>query len=485
MQCFSSAAGASALCLALACCINPAAAGSLDGGVATGSHTVAIGSEALANGEWASSLGYKAKAEGVGASAVGSLAEAVGPRATAFGHESIAHAARSVALGVSSKAHAERALVVGSYSEARAQYAAALGNRAVASGISAIAAGNGAASSATDAIALGRGASALHFGAVALGAGSITGPAVATHSAMIAGKPYRFAGSTPASTVSIGSAGAERTLTHLAAGRLDGSSTDAVNGSQLNATHQEVTAMASQVSHLTRQVDRLFNGATSTSQERAARSNSGDADDARLSLATTSRGIVVANAEMEGRVAAGPAAVASGARSVAMGSDARAEADNSVAIGAGSVAERTGTVAVGRAGQERTISHVAAGGVDTDAVNVHQLRSGVDQAVSRSQAYTDARLDSFGNEMWALDQRVHELRRDMEAGVAASMGLKQAPLMPGKTTYYAGVGGYRDQAVLGVSLRRTANSGRWSIEGGVSGNRRGAGGYVGVSGALQ
>ncbi|MCV2514424.1 hypothetical protein NPS48_23410, partial [Leclercia pneumoniae] len=50
----------------------------------------------------------------------------------------------------------------------------------------------------------------------------------------------------PASTVSIGSVGKERTLTNLAAGRLSATSTDAVNGSQLYATNQALEDVAEQ-----------------------------------------------------------------------------------------------------------------------------------------------------------------------------------------------------------------------------------------------
>lgn len=541
-------ASSAALPFALALCIGPAVAGSLDGGKTTGNQVVAIGPEAVAKGEWATSLGYRAKAEGVSASALGSYAEASGPRATAMGHGSIANAAGSVAVGVNTKTSAERALSVGTYSEAQAQNAMALGNRAIASGVNAIAAGNSAASSATDAVALGRGARTAHLGAVALGAGSSTAAAVATSSAMIAGKHYRFAGIGPVSTISVGSAGAERTLTHLAAGRLDSSSTDAVNGSQLNATHQELNAMATQVDFLTRQVYRVFNGTTRPRAQEMTRRDvaelTGDGDAASDTQGSGTkyfhRHSTAADAQASGSesVATGPLAIAAGAASVALGKGAQALADDSVAIGAGSLAERTGTVAVGRAGRERTISHVAAGSADSDAVNVAQLRqvqggsvqydrpaadaapdvsslslrgaagqgttvhnvadgaapmdavnvrqlqSGVDRALGQSRAYTDARIDSLGNDVWVLDQRVDGLRRDMEAGVAAAMGLKQAPAVPGRTTYYAGVGAYCDQAVLGVSLRRTADNGRWSIEGGVSGNGRGVGGYVGVSGVL-
>ncbi|MEB7502810.1 hypothetical protein NGC23_21985, partial [Leclercia pneumoniae] len=64
------------------------------------------------------------------------------------------------------------------------------------------------------------------------------------------GTAYTFAGAAPASTVSIGSVGKERTLTNLAAGRLSATSTDAVNGSQLYATNQAIEAINTNFSGL-------------------------------------------------------------------------------------------------------------------------------------------------------------------------------------------------------------------------------------------
>ena len=63
---------------------------------------------------------------------------------------------------------------------------------------------------------------------------------MATTGATIGGTAYTFAGVTPAGTVSVGAAGGERTLTNVAAGRLTAGSTDAVNGSELFATNQQV-----------------------------------------------------------------------------------------------------------------------------------------------------------------------------------------------------------------------------------------------------
>ncbi len=63
---------------------------------------------------------------------------------------------------------------------------------------------------------------------------------------VINGTTYAFAGTTPGSTVSVGAAGAERTITNVAAGRVDGGSTDAINGSQLFAANQAIGTVGTQ-----------------------------------------------------------------------------------------------------------------------------------------------------------------------------------------------------------------------------------------------
>ncbi|MBK7655982.1 MAG: hypothetical protein IPJ18_13825 [Betaproteobacteria bacterium] len=63
---------------------------------------------------------------------------------------------------------------------------------------------------------------------------------VATPSGVVNGSSYSYAGTAPTSTLSVGSAGNERTITNVAAGQVSAVSTDAINGSQLNATNQAV-----------------------------------------------------------------------------------------------------------------------------------------------------------------------------------------------------------------------------------------------------
>ncbi|MDL4864730.1 hypothetical protein NPJ88_020580, partial [Halomonas elongata] len=109
-----------------------------------------------------------------------------------------------------------------------------------ATGMNAIASGVDATATADGAIAMGDGATASEVDSVAMGSGATTEAAVGTADIMIGGQTYAFAGVSPIGTFSVGSAGAERTITHVAAGRVTADSTDAINGSQLYATNQAV-----------------------------------------------------------------------------------------------------------------------------------------------------------------------------------------------------------------------------------------------------
>ena len=132
----------------------------------------------------------------------------------------------SGAFGYKNSITADNSYVVGSNSNVSADGAMVLGNNA--------------SVTAKNAVALGNNTKVDNESAVALGTGSETAAAVATPSATINGVVHNFAGINPASTVSVGKAGMERTVTNVAAGRISATSTDAINGSQLHAVTSEM-----------------------------------------------------------------------------------------------------------------------------------------------------------------------------------------------------------------------------------------------------
>ena len=122
----------------------------------------------------------------------------------------------------------------------KADNAYTVGSNSTVSADGAMVLGNNASVTAKNGMALGSNTKVANENAIALGAGSETAAAVATPSATINGTAHNFAGVNPASTVSVGKAGSERTITNVAAGRISAASTDAINGSQLYAVTSEI-----------------------------------------------------------------------------------------------------------------------------------------------------------------------------------------------------------------------------------------------------
>ena len=216
------------------------------------SNSVAVGQTATASKNNAIAIGTKTKSAGDNAIGIGAYAESTAARATAVGVLSQANGEGSFAGGASAQATGTNSVAIGGATDgtlgnkagtaakATGAQAIALGTQSNASGENSIAEGNGANASATNATAIGKGAQATHDNAIALGAGSTTKGAIAYQSDTFFGKRYVFAGGSPSSVVSIGSDGKERQLVNVAAGRINGQSTDAVNGSQLYAAIQTV-----------------------------------------------------------------------------------------------------------------------------------------------------------------------------------------------------------------------------------------------------
>ena len=105
----------------------------------------------------------------------------------------------------------------------------AIGNQANVTGVNAVALGNGTTASVQDSVALGNGAvgAANNFDATAKNASFKNDSGAATNVS------YAASSSSKTGAVSVGSAGNERQIQNVAAGRISATSTDAVNGSQL------------------------------------------------------------------------------------------------------------------------------------------------------------------------------------------------------------------------------------------------------------
>lgn len=235
----------------------------------------AFGTDNIVTGENGFAGGNNATAAGRNSFAFGSHAESLVEYTIAMGNQARTSAYNTIAIGNGAYANGESTVVIGRTNTVNAENATVIGsnNGTVASGQGVVVGYNNKAQGsnkemlafgsnntvqnqgatvlgshgqavAVDSLALGNNTVADVQNSVALGTNSTTEETVSTNHIYINGEKYDFAGGVANSTVSIGAnnkAGNggvqnyKRTLTNVAAGRVDGTSTDAINGSQLNA----------------------------------------------------------------------------------------------------------------------------------------------------------------------------------------------------------------------------------------------------------
>ena len=236
--------------------------------VAFGENNIAAGTNSFAGGNDSKALGRDSFAYGAHAEATIEYTVAIGSQARtsayntiAIGNGAYANGESTVVLGRTNTVNAENATVVGSNNGTVAsghgvvvgynnkvqgsdKEMLAFGSNNTVQNQGATVLGSHSQAVAVDSLALGNNAVADVQNSVALGTNATTEEAISTDHIFINGEKYDFAGGVANSTVSIGAnnkAGNggvqnyKRTLTNVAAGRVDGTSTDAINGSQLNA----------------------------------------------------------------------------------------------------------------------------------------------------------------------------------------------------------------------------------------------------------
>lgn len=178
--------------------------------------------------------------------------------------------------------------------------------------------------------------------------------------------------------------GAAQVLTNVAPGAITATSTDAINGSQLHETNQQVDANTTNITNLDGRVTNVEGDVTTLQGDVT---NLGDHVE---NIYNTGTKYFHANST-------GTDSSATGTDSVAIGMGAVSSHDGSVALGAGSIADgstlghqaylvggtATGEVNVG----ERRVTGLAAGADDTDAVNVAQLKQVSGAATEGSVKY--------------------------------------------------------------------------------------------------
>ena len=256
--------------------------------------------------------------------------------------------------------------------------------------------------------------------------------------------------STPSNKVNLvgGDATKPVTLGNVADGTVAAGSKEAVNGSQLHATNQNV---ANNAANIAKGIN--FGGTTGSNNYQL-----GDTinvkGDSNITSTTVAGGAQLAlNPNLN--VTSVTTTDAAGNKTVTSGSGV------TITPASGNPVSLT-TGGLNNGGNK--ITNVAAGTAGTDAVNVSQLN----QALGSITGVNTANFT-------ALENKVNEVAADAKAGTAAAMavaGLPQAYL-PGKSMMAVGGSVYRGESGYAIGYSTISDGGNWIIKGTATGNSRG------------
>lgn len=284
------------------------------------------------------------------------------------------------------------------------------------------------------------------------------------------------------------------TITNVAAGTLGASSTDAVNGSQLFATNQQVTANSLAIANLQTDVTNLETGVTNlqTQINNISNGGAGPVQYSNAGSPTVPNGGIATNHVTLVGAAAGPVGlhnvadgvIAAGSTDAVNGGQLfttnqtvagiQTTADTALAIANNSVqyddASHT-SVTLGPGNAPVVVHNVAAGVAATDAVNVGQLNGAISNitniavtnAVTQANAYTDARVS-------ALEFDINDIRKDARSGTAAAMAVAGLPqsMEPGGTMLAASAGFYRGKGAFALGASHAHDNGKTVFKVGVT-----------------
>lgn len=433
--------------------------------VAIGSHaealqdnTFAIGSQARTSGENTVAIGNGAYANGVSSIVLGRTNTVNGDDTTVVGaNNGTISAGQSAVFGYNNQVldSSKEQLAFGSNNKTKGQGATVLGSHGQAV--------------AVDSLALGNNTLADVQNSVALGTNSTTEEAVSTDHIYINGERYDFAGGVANSTVSIGTNNKasnggvkeyKRTLTNVAAGRVDGTSTDAVNGSQLNAVINALkfTTVAEGTNTTVKQTTNIDGG-----KEFSIHVNKDLVNMNSVNFGTNADTVHSVVNKEKAHFFNGDTNTAVTYNGLKLENtnnlDTASYTMNGMQVSSNGKDIRFSTDGISAGGQ--IINNVKAGVADTDAVNVSQIK--------RVENILDNKINDIGHN--ALERANHYTDTQVNKGVAkasALAGLKFLDYNPkDKWSFAASVGHYRNANAVAVGAAYQPNE-NTMIHGGIT-----------------
>ncbi|WP_287911406.1 YadA-like family protein, partial [Acinetobacter sp.] len=269
--------------------------------------------------------------------------------------------------------------------------------------------------------------------------------------------------------ITLGGGANGTTITNVKDGTVAQGSKDAVNGGQLWNVQQQVDQNTSDISNIKNDIN---NGTVGLVQQAGK--------DAPVTVAKDTGGTTVNVAGTDGN------RVVTGVKEGAVNATSK-DAVN------GSQLNTTNQAVVnylgGGAGYDNITGSFTAPSY-TVGDSKHNNVGGAIDALNQADQALNSKIDNVSNKLdnafRITNNRIDDVEKKANAGIAAAMALESAPYIPGKYTYAAGAAYHGGENAVGVTLRKTADNGRWSITGGVAAASQGdASVRIGISGVID
>uniref|UniRef100_UPI000DCFEA35 YadA-like family protein n=1 Tax=Acinetobacter sp. CFCC 10889 TaxID=1775557 RepID=UPI000DCFEA35 len=269
------------------------------------------------------------------------------------------------------------------------------------------------------------------------------------------------------------------TITNVADGNVEKGSTDAINGNQLANVRDDLQG---QINTNTQDISNIKNEINNGSLGLVQQTGGSKAD---ITVGKNTGGTTVNMAGKDGdRVVTG---VANGA----VNKDSK-DAVNGSQLHAQKVETNQKIVEYlggGAAIDNITGSFTKAPTYQVDGKDYSSVGGAV-EALNKVDQQLGSKIDNVSNRLeqafQTTNQRIDDVEKRANAGIAAALAMEAAPYVPGKYTYAAGAAYHGGENAVGVTLRKTADSGRWSLTGGIAAASEGDPSVrIGISGVID
>ena len=262
------------------------------------------------------------------------------------------------------------------------------------------------------------------------------------------------------------------TITNLKDGAVVQGSKDAVNGGQLWTVQQQVNQNTNDIQGIQTSISNINNGKSGLVQQQTQGGDitvGKDAGGTTLNVSGTQGDRVVTGVK--------DGAVNATSKDAVNGSQLNTTNNK--------VVELLG----GGAGYNNITNSFTNPTYKVDGKDYNNVGGAVD-ALNKADQALGNRITNLGDRLeqafTETNQRIDGIEKKANAGIAAAMALEAAPFVAGKFTYAAGASYHGGENAICVTLRKTADNGRWSITGGVAAASQGDPSVrIGISGVID